>query len=92
MFEVLIENGRTFRFETPDYRWQYRLVPGTMDVLNTSEVEVFRMLKDDEEELVLELTGVVAAGSIDLNTCLRWPTIKRTSQCPRCGYQEVCNA
>jgi len=87
MFEILTCDGSRFRFEGDEYRWQYGLYPGTVDVDDRTIVEVFQGADDDSEALVLSVSQVIAVGSVSAYTYMTSPFRERQrSQCPRCGF------
>lgn len=87
-FEIITVDGNRFRYDSLGYRWQYGLVPGTLDVEDKTVVEVLHLV-GDEEELETTYTQVIAVGNVTEHTLLVMPPEKRHTICPRCGYLEV---
>lgn len=87
-FEILTANGQRFRCETSKYRWQYALLPGSLDIEDKTIVEVFRIDDENCEEVTVTFSQVIATGDVDSVTTLIMPTEKRASICPRCGFME----
>jgi len=88
MFEVLIDSYPgviTFRYEAPEYSWQYSLIPGSLEVVDNSRVEVLKTV-DDETKVVAWFAKVLAVGEVTDESCLSMPSIRiRRELCPRCG-------
>ena len=87
-FEVICSNGEHFRSDDGNHRWEYGLVPGSIDEDDRSVVHIVKVMPDDEEALVITITDVIAVGTVDAMTALRTPRLKLHRVCPRCGYIE----
>lgn len=86
IFEILTSSGQRFRFDDPAYQWQYALISGTIDQDDRSVVEILRVNDEDESEIELTITDVIAAGSVEAFTFLSPYTEKIGAVCGRCGF------
>jgi len=87
-FEVLCSDGFVFRGDGDRHRWQYALVPGTIDEEDRTVVEVRDL---SEDTLSMTITSVLAVGDVTTMTMLCRPREKMFAQCPMCGHLEVVN-
>lgn len=95
IFEIITANGSRFRFEDegtlPEYRWEFDLKPGTIDIEDKTIVKVFARVSSVEDDIWEEIaifSQVIAVGNVDEHTCLIMPPEIRMTRCPRCGYLE----
>lgn len=64
-FEIVDASGQKHRFDKNRYRWQFALKPGSIDELDKTCVEVYKLTDEDPgEEWACIFPSVVRVGDI----------------------------